>query len=227
MKKFFLLGLMCLMGNFVFAQQLDPAKWTYSVKETSATEAELVFTAKIDDGWHLYSQYTDPAGPLPIVFEFTKSADYELVGKVQEPKPHEEMDPLFDCVVKSFSGTVVFRQKVKRLSDKDFTVNGVLSYQMCNNGSCIAPEDRDFSFKVKGAEVVEEAVAEVAEDTVAVVDDSSVVAAQSDPSDLSDSPAKSEKKGQSLIWIFLLASGVSHQNLAFANRSDSPSINSV
>ena len=207
MKKFFLLGLMCLMGNFVFAQQLDPAKWTYSVKETSATEAELVFTAKIDDGWHLYSQYTDPAGPLPIVFEFTKSADYELVGKVQEPKPHEEMDPLFDCVVKSFSGTVVFRQKVKRLSDKDFTVNGVLSYQMCNNGSCIAPEDRDFSFKVKGAEVVEEAVAEVAEDTVAVVDDSSVVAAQSDPSDLSDSPAKSEKKGQSLIWIFLLAIG--------------------
>lgn len=207
MKKFFLLGLMCLMGNFVFAQQLDPAKWTYSVKETSATEAELVFTAKIDDGWHLYSQYTDPAGPLPIVFEFTKSADYELVGKVQEPKPHEEMDPLFDCVVKSFSGTVVFRQKVRRLSDKDFTVNGVLSYQMCNNGSCIAPEDRDFSFKVKGAEVVEEAVAEVAEDTVAVVDDSSVVAAQSDPSDLSDSPAKSEKKGQSLIWIFLLAIG--------------------
>ncbi len=207
MKKFFLLGLMCLMGSFVFAQQLDPAKWTYSVKETSATEAELVFTAKIDDGWHLYSQYTDPAGPLPIVFEFTKSADYELVGKVQEPKPHEEMDPLFDCVVKSFSGTVVFRQKVKRLSDKDFTVNGVLSYQMCNNGSCIAPEDRDFSFKVKGAEVVEEAVAEVAEDTVAVVDDSSVVAAQSAPSDLSDSPAKSEKKGQSLIWIFLLAIG--------------------
>lgn len=207
MKKFFLLGLMCLMGNFVFAQQLDPAKWTYSVKETSATEAELVFTAKIDDGWHLYSQYTDPAGPLPIVFEFTKSADYELVGKVQEPKPHEELDPLFDCVVKSFSGTVVFRQKVKRLSDKDFTVNGVLSYQMCNNGSCIAPEDRDFSFKVKGAEMVEEAVAEVAEDTVAVVDDSSVVAAQSDPSDLSDSPAKSEKKGQSLIWIFLLAIG--------------------
>ena len=207
MKKFFLLGLMCLMGSFVFAQQLDPAKWTYSVKETSATEAELVFTAKIDDGWHLYSQYTDPAGPLPIVFEFTKSADYELVGKVQEPKPHEEMDPLFDCVVKSFSGTVVFRQKVRRLSDKDFTVNGVLSYQMCNNGSCIAPEDRDFSFKVKGAEVVEEAVAEVAEDTVAVVDDSSVVAAQSDPSDLSDSPAKPEKKGQSLIWIFLLAIG--------------------
>ena len=207
MKKAFLLGILCMLGGLSFAQQLDPAKWTYSVNETSATEAELVFTAKIDDGWHLYSQYTDPAGPLPIVFEFTKSGDYQLVGGVVEPKPHEEMDPLFDCVVKSFSGTVVFRQKVKRLSDKDFTVKGVLSYQMCNNGSCIAPEDRDFTFKVKGAELEEEAVAEVAEDSVAAMPDSSVVSAQSEPSALSDTPAKQEKKGQSLIWIFLIAIG--------------------
>ena len=207
MRKFILLGLMCLIGNFVVAQQLDPAKWTYSVKETSSNEAELVFTAKIDDGWHLYSQYTDPAGPLPIVFEFTKSSDYELIGKVQEPKPHEEKDPLFDCVVKSFSGTVVFRQKVKRLSEKDFTVKGVLSYQMCNNGSCIAPEDRDFSFSVKGAEIVIDEPAEaVAEDTgeeaLAEAEEESPVAAVAEPV-----APENEKKGQSLLVIFLLAIG--------------------
>ena len=200
-----LMGLMGLAGTASMAQQLDPAKWTYTVKETSATEAELVFTAKIDDGWHLYSQYTDPAGPLPIVFEFTKSPDYELVGKVQEPKPHEEMDPLFDCVVKSFSGTVVFRQKVKRLSDKDFTVNGILSYQMCNNGSCIAPEDRDFSFKVPGAAVEaaeEPVVAEAVEDTL-------VQAPTADEPEafVAEQPAEKEKKSQSLIVIFLLAIG--------------------
>ena len=201
-----LLGI--VLSTSLWAQQLDPAKWSYSVKEISDSEAELVFTAKIDDGWHLYSQYTDPAGPLPIVFEFTKSADYELVGKVQEPKPHEELDPLFDCVVKSFSGTVVFRQKVKRVSDKDFTVNGILSYQMCNNGSCIAPEDRDFSFKVPGAKVAaaEEApaVAEAEEvdavvEPVAVVDELEAVVAEQ--------PAEKEKKSQSLIVIFLLAIG--------------------
>lgn len=202
-----LMGLMSLAGTAVKAQQLDPAKWTYTVKETSANEAELVFTAKIDDGWHLYSQYTDPAGPLPIVFEFTKSGDYELMGKVQEPKPHEEMDPLFDCVVKSFSGKVVFRQKVKRLSETDFTVNGVLSYQMCNNGSCIAPEDRDFSFKVPGAKVetaeeavVAEAVEDSVDETPTTVDDPEAFAAEV--------PAEKEKKkSQSLLVIFLLAIG--------------------
>ena len=208
MKRIMLALLGIVLSTSLWAQQLDPAKWSYSVKEISDSEAELVFTAKIDDGWHLYSQYTDPAGPLPIVFEFTKSADYELVGKVQEPKPHEELDPLFDCVVKSFSGTVVFRQKVKRVSNKDFTVNGILSYQMCNNGSCIAPEDRDFSFKVPGAKVAaaEEApaVAEAEEvDTVvepeAVVDEPEAVVAEQ--------PAEKEKKSQSLIVIFLLAIG--------------------
>lgn len=203
---FALLGIMLSVG--LWAQQLDPTKWTYNVKELSATEAELVFTAHIEEGWHLYSQYTDPAGPLPIVFEFSKSPDYELVGKVLEPKPHEELDPLFDCVVKSFTGTVVFRQKVKRLSEADFDVKGVLSYQMCNNGSCIAPEDRDFSFHVPGAKT------EMAEEPVVAENGEQDTAAQAVAADEPDAfvaeqspePAK-EKKNQSLLVIFLLAIG--------------------
>ena len=213
MKRLFLIGLMCLLWNGLMAQQqLDPAKWSYSVKETSATEAELVFTAKIDDGWHLYSQYTDPAGPLPIVFEFSKSDDYELIGKVQEPKPHEERDPLFDCVVKSFSGTVVFRQKVRRLSSDDFTVKGVLSYQMCNNGSCIAPDDRDFTFKVKGAEMelLAEAVESIASEDEEEGGDEASLDAEEAPAMAAASvaePAEKDKKGQNLLVIFLLAIG--------------------
>lgn len=207
MKRLFLVLLALTAGMGVWAQQLDPAKWTYTVKETSATEAELVFTAKIDEGWHLYSQYTDPNGPLPIVFEFNKSNDYELVGKVQEPKPHEENDPVFGCVVKSFSDNVVFRQKVKRLSEKEFTVSGILSYQMCNNGSCIAPEDRDFTFKVPGAKVepteepvVAEAVEKPAVEPEAVVEEPTVAVAEAPVE-------KDTKKDRSLLVIFLWAIG--------------------
>ena len=206
MKKimFALLGI--LLGTSLWAQQLDPVKWNYSVKETSATEAELVFTAKLDAGWHLYSQYTDPNGPLAIVFEFTPSADYQLIDKVREPKPHEEMDEIFGCVVKSFSGTVVFRQKVKRLSDKDFAVKGIVSYQLCNDGSCIAPEDHDFTFKVPGAK--EEAVAEEAAETeVAVIDSQDTETEDIDTAEEPVVPEKKEKKGQNLLVIFLLAIG--------------------
>ena len=212
MKRIALLlcGLLLAMG--LQAQQLSPVKWAYSVKETSPTEAELIFTAKLDAGWHLYSQHTDPLGPLPSVFEFTKSADYQLIGAVQEPKPHEELDDIFKCVVKSFSGTVVFRQKIKRVSDKDFTVKGVHSYQLCNDGSCIAPEDNDFSFKVPGAK---QAVAEeVAADTAAAVTEPAISADTLEPAQAevdaapatTDTPSEEEPR-QSLLWIFLIALG--------------------
>ena len=214
MKKILTLGLIAFIGITGFhvsAQQLDPAKWTFSVKETSNTEAELLFTVKIDDGWHLYSQYTDEAGPLPLVFEFTPGDDYKLVGNVREPKPHEEMDPLFGCVVKSFSGTVTFRQKVHRLNENDFTVKGVLSYQMCNNGSCIAPEDHDFVFNVPGA-VREDAIAmsetiESISDPDVVDSSLSAVAETVETINGDMEPATKPEKKQSLLWVFLLAIG--------------------
>ena len=116
------------------------------------------------------------------------------------------MDEIFGCVVKSFSGTVVFRQKVKRLSDKDFAVKGIVSYQLCNDGSCIAPEDHDFTFKVPGAK--EEAVAEeVAETEVAVIDSQDTETEDIDTAEEPVVPEKKEKKGQNLLVIFLLAIG--------------------
>ncbi len=197
-----LLGIFIALG--LWAQQLDPVKWSYKVNETSATEAELVFTAKLDDGWHLYSQYTSPDGPLAIEFTFADSKDYQRIGKVTEPKPHEEMDEIFGCVVKSFNGTVVFRQKVKRLSDKDFTVNGTVAYQLCNDGSCIAPEDHDFSFKVPGAKAEAEEEAAVADATDSVEADTAVAVVEDIVTpDEPEEPAK--EKHQSLIVVFLLA----------------------
>ena len=213
MKRLSLL-IVCLLATIgVNAQQLDPAKWSYKVNEISATEAELVFSVKLDAGWHLYSQYTDPNGPLPLVFEFAKSNDYKLDGKVTEPKPHEEMDAMFGCVVKSFSGTATFRQKIKKNTDKDFIVKGVLSYQLCNDGSCIAPEDHDFIFKVKGAtasavsESVAEETADVTEDLEST--DSTVLDSSAKESEtVTVQPAKEKSDSeQSLFLIFLVALG--------------------
>ena len=210
MKKLTTLFLLLSMAFASFDQLQDPVKWTYSVKDLNESESELVFTANLDAGWHLYSQYTDPAGPIAIYFEFTPSKDYKLIGKVQEPKPHEEYDNDFKCTVRSFSGKVTFRQKVKRLSDKDFTVNGTFGYQLCNDGSCIAPDDRDFSFSVKGAEVplVDDKmelsddynIPEEVQEGEPVVDTAVATVAETEEEEAPD-----EKKGQSLIVVFLWA----------------------
>ncbi|MBR4715696.1 MAG: thioredoxin family protein [Bacteroidales bacterium] len=214
MKKIILTLLGTVIAFGLWAQQLDPVKWSYSVKETSPTEAELVFTAKLDAGWHLYSQYTSPDGPLAIEFTFADSKDYQRIGKVAEPKPHEEMDEIFGCIVKSFSGTVVFRQKVKRLAEADFTVTGTVAYQLCNDGSCIAPEDHDFSFKVPGAKpetAVQAALPETQEttenpDTLESLENLDTLENLDNLENLEIPEATpANEKRQSLIVVFLLA----------------------
>ena len=213
MKKiatFFLLLSMAFAG---FAQIMDPVKWNFSVRDLNETESELVFTAQLDNGWHLYSQHTDPNGPLAIYFEFNDSPDYKRIGGVNEPKPHEEMDDVFKCIVRSFSGKVTFRQKIVRLTKKNFKVTGTFGYQLCNDGSCIAPEDLDFSFAVKGATAaadeaalaVAEQVAQAAEDTLAAVQEAAAPTVDTAAVATAAEPQEAEKKDRSLLGIFLWA----------------------
>ena len=209
MKRFLSLFLFAGLAWASMAQIMDPVKWSFQVKDLNGSESELIFTAQLDEGWHLYSQHTDPMGPIGISFEFTPSKDYALKGKVSEPKPHEEFDKDFNCTVRSFSGRVVFRQKIERLSQKDFKVKGTYSYQLCNNGSCIAPDDRDFSFSVKGAlqdlknelddleMPVTDTATEKLQENEAVVDTIAPAVA--------DTEGKPEGKKQSLIVVFLFA----------------------
>lgn len=217
-KIFLSLCMLIIASTTLFAQQINPAKWKYEVKSISDNEAELQFTVSLENNWHIYSQHTDKNGPIGLSFSFDKTNDYTLIGNVAEPKPHEEFDEMFKCTVRSFSGTVVFRQKIKINTSNDFKVTGIMSYQLCNDGSCIAPEDIDFSFNVKGAkatattaedkiielqtntEVTEETTdtaATVAEETTAVTETISA-----------KEPATKEGKGGSIWFIFLTSFGV-------------------
>ena len=204
MKRVLLSLLFVLTATFAMAQLQNPVKWDYKVKDLANDEVELQFTAKLDAGWHIYSQHTDPNGPLALVFEFAESNKYQRIGGVTEPKSHDEYDELFGCTVRSFMGTVVFRQKIKRKVAEAFTVNGTLSYQLCNDGSCIPPDDVDFSFNVKAAPLTSDAEA-VVEDTAAV--DTTVAEAAQPTEEVAAAEPEKEEKGQSLLVIFLLALG--------------------
>ena len=202
MKRVLLSLLFVLTATYAMAQLQNPVKWDYKVKDLANDEVELQFTAKLDAGWHIYSQHTDPNGPLALVFEFAESNKYQRIGGVTEPKSHDEYDELFGCTVRSFVGIVVFRQKIKRKVADAFTVNGTLSYQLCNDGSCIPPDDVDFSFNVKAAPLTSDAE-EVVEDTTAV--DTTVAEAVQPTEEIAAAEPEKEGKGQSLLVIFLLA----------------------
>lgn len=134
------------------AQILTPVKWTYDAKKISDCEAELIITAKIDKGWHLYSQFIADGGPVKTTFTFTKDKkSYEAVGKVKEGKPHEMHDPNFDMDLKYFENSAIFKQKIKISSTKPFVVKGNLEFMVCDDHQCLPPEMLDFEIKVDGA----------------------------------------------------------------------------
>ena len=138
-----------IMAFTVSAQ--NPVSWSYSTSSLNDSTAELLITATIEPGWHLYSQFIPEGGPIPTSFTFEESDSYSRIGTVTEGKPHEEYDPNFEMVLKFFGEKAVFKQKIKVKNTKNFTIKGELEFMVCNDEMCLPPEYVDMSFSVKGA----------------------------------------------------------------------------
>lgn len=140
MKIFFtlLLSYLSILG---FSQTaLNPVSWNVRYEETSHSEGQLVFTAIIDNKWHIYSQRPTDAGPIPTTFSITPTADYELVGNVEEKDAHEEYVAAFDAKVFVFAKEAVFKQKIKRKSNKAFDITSSVEFMTCNDMQCLPPK---------------------------------------------------------------------------------------
>ncbi|MCF8247507.1 MAG: thioredoxin family protein [Saprospiraceae bacterium] len=152
MRKFWTLSLLLAFAATAFGQIYDPVKWSFSSKQLSDTEFSLVYTATIQDGWYIYSQYLDnDDGPTRTTFTYEKGSHFSLSGKNVESSSHrmEMNDPLFDNMhVVKFAEKVSFTQKVK-VTDVSKPITGYLTFGTCDNMRCLPPADVDFSFQLK------------------------------------------------------------------------------
>ncbi len=141
--------LIVLTYSLTFSQVIKPVKWNFKSKKISDNEVELTFTARIDKGWHLYSQHIPEGGPVATLFSFDKNNSYKLIGTTLEPKPIKEYDPNFKMIVKYFTKKAVFKQRVKILNKKTFNIKGYLEFMCCDNSRCLPPNDLDFEFNLE------------------------------------------------------------------------------
>lgn len=141
-----LVFLMFSLTGSVFSQVLEPVSWKSSTEKISDTEYNLIFTAKIEPKWHLYSQDI-PMTPPATTFTFTENKDVELIGKVTESKSVEEYDPNFDVKLKYFSDKAIFTQKVKLLKETA-VVKVSVDFMSCDDSKCIPPTEEEFTFKL-------------------------------------------------------------------------------
>lgn len=142
------LSLFCLFG---FSQIYNPVSWSTAVKDNRDGTFNLEMRAEIDEGWHLYSQVLpSDEGPIATEFTFKSSDNYELIGKVVEPKAKTEFDPNFDMDLNYFEHEVIFTQKVKPKAPGALKVLGDVYFMVCDAEKCLPPEYVDLEFEING-----------------------------------------------------------------------------
>ena len=151
MKKNSLQRLLLFLLSFplaAYSQIYDPVTWDFSYEKKEEGKYELVYSATIESGSHIYSMDVPAGGPIPTSFTYNPDQGYTLDGKTFEVTPPEEkFDEAFGFNIKSFSGKAEFRQKITSQSG-NFTVTGSLSFMSCNNTTCSPPKDIEFEIKI-------------------------------------------------------------------------------
>ena len=206
------------------AQIQDPVKFKTELKALSDTEGEIIFTAAIDPGWHVYSTNLGDGGPISATFNVDKKNGLELVGKLK-PVGNEisTFDKLFQMKVRYFESTAQFVQKIKFIAGT-YTIEGYLEYGACDDESCLPPTQVPFNLSgkttLKATEPVAESKvelqkeAEVEPETVAISADTAAVVKPAVSADIlwkpviDDLQAYGEEHSQEdMSWIYIFITG--------------------
>ena len=177
LKKTRLLVLaMSVLISTVAVAQGTPVRFSVQQKLVSPTEVDVVFSAKIDKGWHVYSTGLPDDGPVPATITIEKKEGAQPVGKLT-PQGHEvnTYDEMFGMKLRFFENSVRFVQKFK-ITGKTYNIKGYLQYGACNDEMCLPPTQVEFNYSGKGPEDApvakeeEEAVKEEVPETKATAD---------------------------------------------------------
>lgn len=141
MKKIALILFMVFLTLAAKAQILEPVSWSSESKPLENGLVELIITADIEKGWHLYSQHMDEGGPIPTSFSFDKNEGFELIAEVEEiSKVTTEFDELFDMDVSFFSDQAVFKQIIQA-KNQTGVVSMMVTFMVCDDTQCLPPNE--------------------------------------------------------------------------------------
>ena len=186
--------LFALVGQ---AQIQEPVKFKAELKEVSASEVDIVFTATIDPGWHVYSTELDPSGPVSATFNLDKISGAEVSGKLKPVGDiTEAYDEMFGMTLRYFENKACFVQRLK-LTGGAYDIEGYLEYGACNDENCLPPTAVSFSYQGQGPALAPGAATSASGDAKSEVE----AAAVSDSSqDTAVSSGSATEIGASDMW---------------------------
>ena len=180
MKKIISSTILFLIALSAMAQMMDPVHFTSQLKLLKEGEAELVFSATIDPGWHVYSTNLGNDGPISASFNTVKMEGAEPVGKLQARGSEiKKYDKLFDMELRYFEKAVTFVQKIS-FTKPQYDIDCYVEYGACNDEACLPPSEASLKAKGKSPVATEETkdakVKEEVKEDVEVVEKDTIVA---------------------------------------------------
>ncbi|HKC34407.1 MAG TPA: protein-disulfide reductase DsbD domain-containing protein [Chitinophagaceae bacterium] len=150
MKKCCFSILLFLVSVNCFSQSENPVKWDFEIKKIADKTYELQLIAKIEDGWHIYSQSTPDGGPIRTSISYSPNPLLMIEGAANEiGKLEKHFEKLFGVEVIQFSKKVIFLQIVKLKTNAKTNLSGKVKFMVCNDKECLPPKDISFSLQLK------------------------------------------------------------------------------
>lgn len=141
---------MLLLCLGAWAQIQSPVSFTVSKRALGENELEVVFSARIARGWHVYGPDIAEGGPTKAEVTLEKQEGVKPVGGLKVVgKLHRGMDPLFGMEVSYLENQATLVQRY-RITAAKYNVQGYLTYGACDDRNCLPPTDVEFSFAGDG-----------------------------------------------------------------------------
>lgn len=132
------------------AQMAEPVRFSVQQKQVSPTEVDVIFTGKIDHGWHVYSTGLPSGGPTSATLTTEKAEGAKEQGKLQaKGKEISAFDKIFNMNLRYFENAVTFVQRYK-ITGKTYKIAGFLEYGACDDQNCLPPTAVEFSYSGNG-----------------------------------------------------------------------------
>ena len=123
-----------------------PVRFKVEKKQVNDNTFDVLFSATIDKGWHVYSPGLPAGGPVSASITIDKSEGAEAEGPLKAIGNERNVyDEMFGMNVRYFEDAVTFSQRFHAKGGK-YDVSGRLVYGSCNDQMCLPPTSVDFNY---------------------------------------------------------------------------------
>ena len=113
MRRLILL-LFFVLSKTTFSQDLiEPVKWNFNAENKNDSILTLKFIAKIQSGWHVYSQFIKEEPPLKTLFVFDDER-YVSANTILEGETVYKYDSIFEKKIRYFENIAEFTLDIKK-----------------------------------------------------------------------------------------------------------------